>query len=145
VKLPGALRTFNEIGNEINSVIAELKARDLKVEVYVHRHNNGYLLPICGWFVTISWQPRGLPEDSHISIHKWRGRPNVPGLPHSIDQALAVAEWRYHYGLARINEVGWIAPEQPDVALSTRAVLERLFTELFTNPNKDPAPVYGPR
>ena len=139
---PEVRRALDEISGVITSLVAELQAQGLDVRVDVHPYRGGHLLWTCGWWVTIAWQQRGRLRDSYLSLVKHRGRPNVAGLAYSFDQAEPVSQWKYHYGLARPNEVGWQAPDRLDVALSTRNILERLLIELFRAANKDPAPFW---
>jgi hypothetical protein len=133
---------FKEIGGVIHALKAELQANGLNVNIDVHEYAGGYLLGLCGWWVTISWQPRGPPGESYLSMVTFRGRPNVPGLQHSFDLAEIVDEQQYQYGLARVDSAGWIEPQNPDVALGTREILERPLTKLFENPNDEPAPIW---
>jgi hypothetical protein len=137
---PEMKRTFDELGDAIKAFIAEIRAQHPKAIIRFHRYQGGYLLWAQGWFVTFTVKGPGLPGDAYLSITKWRGCPSVPGLRSSFITATPAGETRYHYRLAKIGEVGWVEPRKLDLALTSRDVLERLFTELFEKPNDDPAP-----
>jgi hypothetical protein len=140
---PEAKRAFDDLGSEMHALIAELRERGLDAKIDLYPYSGGYLVFTAGWWVTIALKGGGLPRDVHLSLIKWRGRPNVPGLlAFSFDHAAPVSEQKYHYRLARIDEAGWIAPGEPDLALSTREVLERLLIDLFDKPNTELAPIW---
>jgi hypothetical protein len=135
-------RTLGEIPEVMQSLMAELRERGIDTKIDLYPYTGGSLLCTCGWWVTINWRAVGLMRDSYLSLVKWRGRPNVPGLNYSLDSARRVSEHKYHFGLARVDEFGWIEPGSPDVALGTRDVLERLLTEMFERPNTEPPPFW---
>jgi len=129
-------RNFQELGDAIKAFIAEIRAAEPRAMIRFHRYKGGYLVFAQGWYVTFQLGGIGLPGDAYLSIIKWHGCPTLPGIIGGFT-ATPGGEQCYQYRLVRIDEAGWVDKRKPEVALTSRDVLERLFAELFENPSSD--------
>lgn len=136
-------RHLDELGDVIKAFIAELRTQVPGASIRFHRYQGGYLVWAQGWFVTFRLKGVRAPGDAYLSVTKWRGCPPIPGVRAMYDTATPVGESKYHYRLVRIDEAGWVDDRKADVALTSRDVLERLFTDLFERPNNDPPPQWN--
>lgn len=137
-------RNFDELGDVIKAFIAEIRAAEPRAMIRFTRYKGGYLLFAQGWYVTFTLAGIGLPGDAYLSITKWHGCPTLPGILGTFfATATPGGEHRYQYRLTRIDEVGWVEERKPDVALTSRDVLEHLFTDIFEKPGDDPVPEWN--